>query len=176
MSELYSKIRSDIRTGDLLAWKTTKITSFFSLVLFLYQKILKAKYTHVAIALRLGDRVFIVEATPSMTQMVPLSGCDEFYLLKAGVVENDKVINTLLRDITKPYGLLDLFKAMVGIKGSRDDLYCSELVNNFYSDIGYISEDLNIGFTPDTAVKYMTTRLNTEPTHVKVDTGAFDGV
>ena len=176
MSELYSKIRSDIRTGDLLSWKTTRITSFFSLVMFLYQKILKAKYTHVAIVLRLGDRVFAVEATPSNAQMVPLSSCDDFYLIKAGVTETPGAVNTLLKDIAKPYSLLDLFKAMVGLKGSRDNLYCSELANNFYSDIGYITEDTNIGLTPDTVVEYMVAKTNSEPVFVKVDIGAFDGV
>lgn len=82
---LYSQVRSTIQSGDLLAWRITKASGFFDFVLMLYQRIFKARFSHVAVALRVGERVFAVEAVPNAVRIFPLAMLGNFYLIRAGI-------------------------------------------------------------------------------------------
>lgn len=172
---LLSQIQTELRTGDLLAWKTTKIDSLFDFVLFLYQKTFKADFTHVAIVVIIGDRRFIVEATPPVVRLYPISMCDDFYLVKTDLTLDSRHYDRLLKNLGKPYGLLDYFKGVFGIGSSEDSFYCSELSGNFYNNIGYIIDD-EASHTPHALVKAVLKKSKHEMIFVRNDRGNLHGI
>lgn len=134
---LYSQVRSTIQTGDLLAWRITRSTSIFDVILSLYQKVFRRKFSHVAIAVRVGNRLFAVEAVPKAVRIIPLSFLDNFYLIRTRVPKSDKHFGLLSKHLGKPYSLWDLVKNILGFKGDDRELYCSELALKFYDEIGF---------------------------------------
>ena len=169
MSALYSQIRHEIKTGDLIAWDTEKISSFFGFLLFLYQKIFGAKYTHVGVVVQMGGRVFLVEATPPEVRLIPLKMTSDFYLIKTAMPSNrDAQIEFLLSNLGKKYSLVDLVKSLFKIGNSENDFYCSELAGLFYNEFGYLT-DRDAGFTPDTIVNAIADKAGTKPIKVMID-------
>ena len=169
MSVLYSEIRSEIKTGDLIAWNDAEIDSFFGFVLYLYQKILKANYTHVGVALRIGGRIFIVEATPPEVRLIPLKMTSDFYHIKANVKANPQnQIKFLLATLGTRYSLWDMVKAVFKLGRSNNDFYCSELAGHFYNEFGHLT-DRDVGFSPDTIVNAMVKHTGNSPVKVTID-------
>lgn len=175
MAELYSKVRQELKTGDLLAWKTTKINSFFDFVLFLYQKILKAEYTHVGIVVKEGNRFFLIEATPPVVRLFPVSLCDDFYHFPLNIDYKSTQIDFLLRTIGKKYSLIDLIRSILKLGDNTSEYYCSELAGRFYNDIGYINDE-EAGITPDKIIEAVAKKNNVTPIFVKIDKGNLNGV
>lgn len=170
MVTLYSTIRHEIKTGDLLVWKTTRIEDFFDFFLFLYQKILGAKWTHLAIAARMENRVMQIEAIPPKSRLFPVSRGRDFYWVKCGIEANDKHIEYLLSMLGRDYSLWDLIRAKFKFKRNATEDYCSEFGSEFYNEIGYINND-NAGFTPDSLVRAIVKASGQQPIFVKMDRG-----
>lgn len=173
MANLYSEIRDTIKTGDLLIWKTTKINSLIDFILYLYQKIFKAKFTHVGVAVALGNRVLLVEATPPVVRLYPLSLLDDFYLLKTDITYKNKHLDILFEDLGKKYSLIDLIKYLFKIGRSNNHYYCSKLASKFYNEIGLI-DDEDAGLTPDSIVEAVKKATSSAITFVKIDRGNID--
>lgn len=174
MVKLYSDIRGELQTGDLLAWKVTRVSSFFDFILFLYQKIFKVEFSHVAVVLKLEGRYFIVEATPPRVRIYPISMCDDFYYIKTNVKKNNKkYVPLLLKHIGKSYSIFDLVKGMLNMKSSDKSLYCSELAYNFYKDIGFITDETS-GLTPQSLVDKIVSITESDIVYVSVDKGNAD--
>lgn len=172
---LYSQKRQDFKTGDLLAWKTVRIRSFFDFVLFLYQKILKADYTHVGIVFKEGNRYFIVEATPPAVRLFPISMTEDFYYIPTDIETKPSHVDLLLSNLGKKYSLIDLVRSMFRLGNNTSDYYCSELANSFYNDVGYY-HDLDAGLTPDSLVDAVRKASGKEPIFIKTDKGNLDGI
>ncbi len=175
MNNLYSKVRGEIRTGDLLAWRTTKINSFFDFVLYLYQKILGAQYTHVGIAVRFGDRLFIVEATPPVVRIWPISKTESFYLFKTHIEDNPIHLDYLFKNLGKTYSIFDLLKSLLKIGNHNNEFYCSEYAGDFYNKVGYLQNEW-CGLTPDTLVRNIQDVTKEEPIFIMLDEGNMNGV
>lgn len=171
MSVLYSRMRSEIKTGDLIAYKTKEIDSFFGSILYFYQKILKAKYTHVGIAVRIHERVFIVEATPPEVRLVPIPLCGDFYYIKTDLeASEERKLSILFSYLGNKYSLIDLIKAKFNITNDPSNLYCSELAQEFYNMFGYLP-NRRAGITPESIVKEVVKRSGNEPVKVTIDKG-----
>lgn len=170
----YSQVKDSIQTGDLLAWKITRFNSIITFVLYLYHKLFKAKYSHVAVALRLGDRVFAVEATSPQVRMMPIHRLGNFYLVRAGVQSQKRHVSLLTEHLGKKYGLLDMVLDMVAIETDDKELYCAELAKKFYEDIGFFAasahEDSRTP-TPDEVVDMVQSAAGTEPIFIRIDKG-----
>src|SRR5574344_1393360 len=142
-----------MKTGDLLAWDKVKINSFFDLVLYLYQKIFKAKFIHVGVVYTYGDRYFVVESTPPVVRIFPISMyLDDFYHIPCNIDITPRQKRLLLYDLGKKYSIWDLIKSVLPLRKTSDEYYCSELAFKFYKDVGllYREED---GDTPDDLVE-----------------------
>lgn len=170
MLTLYSKKRTEIKTGDLLAWKTTRIHSFFDFILFLYQKIIGAEYTHVGIAVNIGNRIFVLEATPPVVRLFPLSLSEDFHLFPLNVDVKPTHLDTLFKALGKKYSVFDLIRSTFNIGNSNNDYYCSELASSFYNSIGIIDNN-DAGFTPDSLIEEITRTFSVQPVPVKIDRG-----
>lgn len=171
MVNLYSNVRHEIRTGDLLIWKTTVIEDFFDLFLLIYQKIFKAQWTHMAIASRMDGRVLMVEATPPESRLFPVSKrARDFYWIKTNIEGKDSHVEYLLSLLGRKYSLWDFIRGKFRFKSSAKEDYCSDLASEFYNEIGYINDD-DAGSTPDSLVAAIIKASGNQPIFVKMDRG-----
>lgn len=175
MTTLYSEIRGSITTGDLVAWNKPGFKSATGMLLLLYQKILKAKYTHVAVTAVLGGRIMIIEATPPAVRIFPLSMLEDFDLVKTEIADIPNHLDVLLTQLGKPYSIMDFFRGLLHISGGNSDYYCSKLASKYYNDIGYIDNEF-AGLTPDSIVEKICKRTSSSPITVKIDRGNLNGV
>lgn len=171
----YSEIERDIQTGDLLCWRLNRVKSFVSLFLYLYHKLFKATYSHVGIALRLGEHVFVVEAIPDRVRMIPLHMLKNFYWYKLDIPFKKSNVSELLKHLGKLYSVWDMVKSMMSLQTSGEDLYCSELAWMYYESIGFfpasVDEFDETLATPDDLVKMVTEQSNVSAVFVKIDNG-----
>jgi hypothetical protein len=170
MFTLYSEIRNEIRTGDLLIWKTTVVEDFFDFFLLVYQKIFKAQWTHMAIVARMDNRVLMVEATPPVSRLFPVSKARDFYWIRVGVEGRDSHVEYLLSMLGRQYSLWDFLRSKFKLKRSANDDYCSDLASEFYNEIGYINDN-DAGVTPDSLVAAIVKASGNKPVFVKMDRG-----
>lgn len=175
MTTLYSEIRSTVTTGDLIAWNKPGFKSTTGMLLLLYQKILKAKYTHVGVAAVLGGRIMIIEATPPAVRIFPLSMLTDFDIIKTEIADIPNHLDVLLTQLGKPYSLLDFFRGIFHISGGNSKYYCSQLASKYYNDIGYIDNEF-AGLTPDSIVEEISKRSGNTPVAIKIDRGNLNGV
>lgn len=172
---LYSKVRNEIKTGDLLAWEITTFSEKSNLFLFLYQKIFRVKYSHVGVALKIGGRLFVAEAVPPRVRLFPLSLKDNFYYIPCHLKSNFKYQDYLLKDMGKPYSLFDLIRSIFNFSFNPKNFYCSEYCANFYNAIGLLPNK-EAGRFPHTLVKTISEIVHEEPRHIVIDKGNFNGV
>lgn len=171
MYYLYSEIKSKIKTGDLVAWDSPKYSSLLTFILFLYQKITGAVYTHVGVVVKIGGRLYVVEAVPPMVRIFPLENQKRFYWIDATVKGSaSRQLGFLTARVGKPYSILDMFKIFLGMENSKEDYYCSELAADFYLHFGYIT-DPEAGYSPDTIVKAISEREGVDVIKVLMDKG-----
>ena len=171
-TRLLSEVIDEIQTGNLLAFRVRRFNSFVSLVLKLYQKVTRAKYSHVGVVLRIHDRVFIVEAVTPKVVITPLDKVDDFYLIpakpKASLRSQE---DFLLGKVGVNYSLIDILTHFLGMDYSKDSIYCSELVSEFYNHVGYLTERES-GHTPDKICIAVKTKVGiSESIYVVTDRG-----
>lgn len=179
MSVRYSEIRDNLRTGDLVSWKAGKVNSFFTLILKIYQKILKPKSVHVGIVFIIGDRTFVVEARPPAIRIYPLSVMEDFYLISANIPEENNDIDFLLREVGVSYGILDLLRGLLFADGKNNkEIYCSELGSLYYEAINVLdtSKYEDAWRTPDNLIEAICDITGSKPIHVKIDRGNLNAV
>lgn len=167
----YSQIMKEIKTGDLIAWKTDKYRSILTFILFLYQKLTGALYTHVGIVVKIGGKLYVIEAVPPLVRIYPLENKEEFYWIDAKVnAPAARQLKFLTSEVGKPYSILDMFKSVFRLENNTKDYYCSELAAEFYYNFGYIS-DKSVGHSPDTMVRAISEIGDVEIIQVTVDKG-----
>ena len=166
----YSEVRDYIKSGDILVWEIKRIGSITDALLYVYQKIYKTKHSHVGIAVKIGGRLFCLEATPPVVRLIPISMLPDFSWLKNGINWKENYYDTIFKHIGKPYSLIDYLKNLCSIETSSDDFYCSEFVANCLKDLGVI-EDESVGINPMVLVNYLEEKLDTKLVNVSVDRG-----
>jgi len=164
----YSEYKQNIQTGDLLLWNTSRVTSFLSLFMILIQKILHTKYSHVGIAIVLGDRYMILEAQVPVVRLIPISSSRDFYHLPLNLNITNKQYNFLFNSLGIRYSLIDLFTYIFRLGNNKNSYYCSELAADFYSNIGLI-DDSESGINPKVLSDKMILLAGVEPVLVKLD-------
>lgn len=171
-SQLLSEIKSKIKTGDLLAFKVRRYGSITSFFLWLYHKFTKVEFSHVGIATRLGDRVFMVEAISPRVAITPLTKVKDFYLIPTEIITSEKIqIDFLISFVEVKYSLVDILTHYIGMDVSDNRIYCSELCSAFYYHVGYLHERES-GHTPEKLVKAVMNKAGIkEPIHVVIDRG-----
>lgn len=169
---LLSDIKDQINTGDLVAFSHREYGSITSFILWLYQKVAKVDYSHVGVVIKLGERLFIVEAVPPRVNITPIEKVDDFYWIPTKIQTSERwQIDYLLKSVETPYSIVDMFTHYLGMKFRKDRVYCSELASAFYYHVGYIL-DRSAGHTPDKIVRATKEAGGvTEDVHVITDRG-----
>jgi len=147
----YADMRPMIASGDLLAWSTDSTTIWSRLLTHLVRIFTSSEYSHVGIALRLEDRVYVLEATIPRIELRLLSECTGFYHIPMHVTWTSELEIYLKHYIGKSYSLLDCVRGYLGYTDVSDDRWqCAELCNDFYHQVPI---DLGDAYTPSHVVR-----------------------
>ena len=147
----YVDTRENIKTGDVLVWKKDRLSPLSNLFLKVIRLFTLSQFAHTAVAYRMGNRLFAIEATQPYVRIFPISLYDEFYHIPLNI-ENVKPesIDFLLAQVGKPYGLLDAVRAYFDLPLKKDDHWqCAELTGTFLNIEGIKV----IGSTPSDLVE-----------------------
>jgi hypothetical protein len=143
--EQYDRKRSDIKSGDIIAFSGSGIFSK------LIRRFTGETYSHVGIAWIVGSRIFIVEALDGRgVVMRPLSEITPFYHLQNKIEFTDAIESSMLSKIGMKYGYFDVILAGLGLKSKPNDSYqCAE----FVADVFGILDEFK-SYTPGKLVNY----------------------
>lgn len=174
---LYSQVRPNIRSGDMIMQRVTTMSSFLDFLLILYQKFFKSKFSHVGVALVYGGRVFCLEATPPVVRLIPLSMIGDFSIVHTNLEWSEPSDGCALKYIGRDYSLTDFMRGILHLSTSPKELYCSELLARIYKDLGLV-QDLEDGSRPDKIIEKVISVLkergmNPEIIEVSIDRGNF---
>lgn len=125
--------RSEIKSGDLIAW--TSLSSFYLKVVRLFTF---SEYTHVGIAVVDDDgTIHVVEATRPRVIMNKLDDRMPIYHIPMKVDMTKEAKELLQSYIGKKYSVLQAALSYINIHIDDDKWYCTELAYDFYSKLGY---------------------------------------
>lgn len=133
----YEDHRSQIRSGDLLAWSHDKFSVIGDLTLAAIRKLTDSDYGHVGITWKVGDRLLVIEATMPKVKIMPVSLKDEFYHVPVGLQWKKPYEEFLLDKVGLDYSIMDDIRAYYGLVVEDDNKWqCAELANRFYKSTG----------------------------------------
>lgn len=69
----YADIRSEIKSGDILAWGHDDWNNIYDLQIQAVRVFTQSEYSHVGLAWVVGGRVFVIESVVPKIRIVPLS-------------------------------------------------------------------------------------------------------
>lgn len=128
----YASFRSQIRTGDVLAWSGRKVRSWYDFKIMLVRLFTMSEYNHVGIAIVMGGRVWVLEAVTPHVRLVPLSNLLPCYhMTSSGLTEEQVEAGLALvgkHDVV--YSQWEAIKAFFGKNDPEDSqIQCAELVS-----------------------------------------------
>lgn len=150
----YDEIRDDIRSGDLIAWAGIPkgLPLYRKIVLWAVTTALRSPYYHVAIAWRVGGRLFLVEASPPLCRIDALSRRGPFIHVPNPFPWRKEDEKRILGYVGKVYSFLEAVMVPFKIKPENNKFwYCSELVKDLYTSQGQEVE----GISPEDMVKHL---------------------
>ena len=125
---LYSEIRSEMKSGDVVAWSGN--SPFSKLIKWWC----KSKYTHVGIIYCTPTRIFIIESKEGFgVRIFPLSRTIPFYWIKTNLDWNINIEEFMMKHIGDRYSWIGCIKAGLGIVTRKDRRWeCAEFVNYIF--------------------------------------------
>ena len=112
----YQDIRESIQTGDVLVWKKDRLSFMSNLFLKVIRFFTMSEFAHVAVAWRVGSRLFAIEATQPFVRIFPISGYDEFYHIPLNLKDiKEDNINFLLSQVGRTYSLKGAIRAYLDL-------------------------------------------------------------
>lgn len=142
----YKDIRSQIRSGDVLAWSHTGLKSWHDFKILVVRMATRSEYSHVGTAWVIGERVFVIEAVVPTVRIMPLSQLGDFYWTKTKAPWTMATEDLALSYVGQKYSQL---QAMISPfhEPKKDNLWqCSELVKAILA-----SDGITIPYTPTPA-------------------------
>lgn len=138
---LYSKVRDEIKNGDLLVWSNYK----------LIQVVSGSSYSHVGLALWIGKRLFVLEADVPEIRLYPLSRKHNFYTIRdVAPLWNDEVTNYALDFIGVRYSYWAAIKSYFMPLKVDGNWQCVEYAKFIYRKMGI---ELNDKYLPSDLVE-----------------------
>lgn len=118
---LYADHRHKIKSGDLIAFRAS---SFWGWLISLWTL---SPYSHVGVAWRFRERVFLLEAKEGRgVQIRALSQCLPFDHVPTDAFWDDHIETDAMMFLGKPYAWLDLAYVGIGLEPMAEGLICSE--------------------------------------------------
>lgn len=139
---LYNEYKDNIKSGDLIAYTTLSSYTFTGILSFLVKLFTLSRYTHVGIAIELGNRLFLISADIPEVKLEPLENTKPFYHVPMNVDWKPEYTEKLLSHIGERYSVLEAIKGYFNMNNPNDkSWFCTEFVKVFYGDLGYTFSD-----------------------------------
>ena len=136
--EKLSEYRKNIKSGDLIAYKSRYRKGWTSWLGFMVSLFSMSRYSHVGIALWLGERLFLVSADIPEVKLELITRTNPFHHIALGMEWSDRHTEELLKHLGEPYSIIE---AIRGYMGSNDETnnkwFCTEFARVFYQKFGY---------------------------------------
>lgn len=139
----YTEARDLIKDGDILFYANDG--TFLSRLVAWWTQ---SEITHVGMAYRLGQRVFVLEAYPGVgIRMVPLSLRVPVKIKQMGFTWTDLAEDVAMADMMKPYSKWEAVLAGLRFRtqSSNGAYICTEYVAKICSALGF---EFDCGFVP----------------------------
>jgi hypothetical protein len=132
----YSDFRSNIKSGDLLAFTHRPWKSVYDAKIQMVRVFTKSEYSHVGVAVVLGGRVWCLEAVTPKIRLYPLSKLGDFWHITTNTHWNAEVEEFAFSKIGEDYSQWEALMAFFN-KSYKDNLwYCDELARAIYEKAG----------------------------------------
>lgn len=148
---LYSDFRTQIQTGDLLAWRGTGLLGHT------IRRWTGESYAHVGLAFCVYGRVLVAEAREGRGVSVrALSRNLPFHHIASGVLFDEATIGALIERFDSPYSYFDAARAGIGLATKRDHAWqCAEYASDLLIKAGRLKENHSSANTPGKLVATM---------------------
>lgn len=150
----YADMRASIKSGDLLAFSHAApfYRSWYDCKVALVRMFTMSEYSHVAIAWRVGERVFVLEAVMPQVRNFPLSKCGDFYWLPIPAPKFDSEgLPFALACMGEEYSQSQAMQGFFHLPSEDDKWQCAEYVRAVALRSGF---DLGPKATPTAVVRY----------------------
>lgn len=129
----YAEYRNNIRSGDILAWTHRGIKSLYDLKTAIVKTVTRSDYVHVGIAWTYHGRVFVLEATPPLVRVVPLSNLLPCYVLHMNRGFSPEAENKAFQHVgSTKYSTVDAILSLIGIN-LTEGMQCVEYTKEVLS-------------------------------------------
>lgn len=149
----YSEVRGHIKSGDILAFSNEEWDNIGDLQSQIVKIATQSEFSHCAVAWVVCGRVFVIEASPPLVRIRPLSNVDKFYWIPTDKPMLDEELEFALDKVAvEKYSRVDAVKAFFNRLniGKNKRWQCSELVIAMRRLSGLV---LNCKATPADVVK-----------------------
>lgn len=153
----YSTIRGTIQSGDIIAWSTQTWNSLSDIENHIIQFATNSIYNHIGVAWVVAGRVLLIEATPPLVRIFPLSKQLPFYWIPCGYKYwNANIEEYLLSRVGEEYSYMEAIAGYFNALVTGEDEYwqCSELTNKVLT-MGGIFKPNEVKSTPADNVEYL---------------------
>ena len=141
----------DVQTGDILTWKRDRRNKISDLLIRAIRFFTHGDYGHVAVAIRLDDYVFVIEASLPMVKLTLVNPDEEIYHIPMQRPMTRDTEDFMISILGLPYGIMDALRAGLGLVSQKDDKWqCAELVKEYLRRMGF---QVACDDTPDSVVK-----------------------
>lgn len=161
MSNLFSKMKNQIKTGDLVAWSKPNKLTLAGFLLYLCQKITGSEYASVGIVVNVGGRLFVTDTSPPHVRLTPLELLGDFYWVDTKVS-------------APQFKQLKFLVERIGERCLYTEPMSSTLAGYFYTHFDYICWTDICDGTPDGIVRAVIERSGNEPVKVLIDHEEMD--
>lgn len=161
----YIDIKSKIKTGDIIAFSTSKFKGLYSFFGFIVRLFTMSEYNHVGIAWVINGRCFLIEAQVPEVKITPLSKLGSFYHISLDKKVSQSDIDYLVDKVGEKYSILEAIKSYLKLNNPNDDQWiCVEFIEYFLNRVNIKTNDL---YTPSDVVSFLVKDLNKKLIYVK---------
>lgn len=152
----YQEIRDELKSGDIIVACKGNMQSFNGFISLFIRIVTASSYSHVGVVIKLGNRCFVVEATPPVVRLYPLSKLDSFYVIKMEQALSREDENRLFEYVGLPYSDWNsIVSYFTGKPLANGKLQCAQLVSSFYNWPNLLRPEQIVRYTQEMLGKRM---------------------
>lgn len=123
----YLDARPLIKSGDVLFWSHKPVRSWYDFKIALVRAFTRSEWSHVGLAWKVGQEMFVLEAVSSGVRIFRLSQAGDFtWISRAGFTKRHEAF--ALSCVGQPYSQWDALLAFFGASRGDNGWSCSEYV------------------------------------------------
>lgn len=150
----YKDIRSQIKTGDVIAWGPKNSNTLSGLAGHIVRIGTRSEYSHIGIAFVIGERVLVLESMRAGVRLFPLSLDIPFYWIPVYKYWNDGLTEAAFSKFGQKYSIWDGVKSIFQkiTPGADNRWECAEFVQ-WLLQLG--KHDISVKNLPTDIIKWL---------------------